>query len=133
MRQEHDINIIKNRYIYACLAGVIVMCMYLLLLLSCHLSPLGDNTWIMYDLKRQYIDFYSYYKRVLSGEGSVLYSFETALGSGMIGFCIYYLSNPFFISFSFFDIADLPNAVTLVIGLYYGTCPFRKFWKNARR
>ncbi len=108
----------KNKgYIYACLAGVIVIFMYLALLLVSHITPFGDNTWIMYDLKRQYIDFYSYYKRLFTGQTDILYSFETALGSGMIGFIIYYLSNPFFLLFNLFDIRDLPNAVTLVIGL----------------
>ncbi len=114
-RRSSDNN--KNRYIYACLAGVIVIFMYLILLRLCRITPFGDNTWVMYDLKRQYIDFYSYYKRVFAGEGSLFYSFETALGSGMIGFFVYYLNNPLFLIFNFFRPEELPNAVTLVIGI----------------
>ncbi len=106
-----------SRYIYACLAGVIVILMYLALLIVCRITPFGDNTWVMYDLKRQYIDFYSYYRQVCMGEENVLYSFKTALGSGMIGFFVYYLNNPLFLIFNLFAEEDLPNAITLVIGL----------------
>ncbi len=101
----------------ACIAGVLVILMYIALLLICDITPFGDNTWIMYDLKRQYIDFYSYYKRIYTHEAGVLYSFETALGSGMIGFIVYYLNNPLFILFNLFDIDRLPQAVTLIIGI----------------
>ncbi len=106
-----------KRYIYACLAGVIVMFMYLALLIVSDITPFGDNTWVMYDLKRQYIDFYSYYRQIFRGSGSALYSFNTALGSGMIGFFIYYLNNPLFLIFNLFTEEELPNAVSLVIGL----------------
>lgn len=107
----------KKSCIYACIAGVIVIFMYIALLMICRITPFGDNTWVMYDLKRQYIDFYSYYKRLFEGETGLLYSFETALGSGMTGFFIYYLNNPLFLLFNLFPIDRLPLAVTLVIGI----------------
>ncbi|MCR4754449.1 MAG: YfhO family protein [Lachnospiraceae bacterium] len=107
----------RKTLLNACLAGVIVILMYIALLIVCDIAPFGDNTWIMYDLKRQYIDFYSYYKRICAHEAGILYSFETALGSGMIGFIVYYLNNPLFILFNLFDIDRLPQAISLVIGI----------------
>lgn len=114
----------RKALINACIAGVLVILMYIALLLICDITPFGDNTWIMYDLKRQYIDFYSYYKRIWSHETGILYSFETALGSGMIGFIVYYLNNPLFVLFNLFDIDSLPQAVTLIIGitLFFAAC-----------
>ena len=67
-------------------AGVLAGVMYLLLIRHNAIVPFGDNTWIMLDLKRQYIDYYAYYQRIFSGQEGILYSFETTLGSGMVGF-----------------------------------------------
>lgn len=106
-----------NKYWHACIAGVLVLFMYITLLILCRIAPFGDNTWIMYDLKRQYVDFYSYLKTIYSGENNVFYSFSTALGSGTIGFYIYYLSNPLFVIFCLFDEAAFPVAVSLIIGI----------------
>lgn len=107
----------RKTLLNACIAGVLVILMYIALLIICDITPFGDNTWIMYDLKRQYIDFYSYYKRIFAHEAGVLYSFETALGFGMIGFIVYYLNNPLFILFNLFGIDRLPQAVSLIIGI----------------
>ncbi len=99
------------------MAGVITGVMYLALLATARITPFGDHTWDMYDLKRQYIDFFSYYKRIFSGREGVLYSFETTLGSGMIGFFIYYLSNPLFLLLLPFSESRLPLGISLVIGV----------------
>lgn len=108
---------ITNKYWHACISGVLVLLMYIALLVICRIAPFGNNTWIMYDLKRQYVDFYSYLKTIYSGQNNVFYSFSTALGSGTIGFFIYYLSNPLFLLFCFFDKASFPLAVSLIIGI----------------
>ncbi|MCR5093811.1 MAG: YfhO family protein, partial [Lachnospiraceae bacterium] len=91
--------------------------MYVLLLLRCRIVPFGDSTWVMFDLKRQYVDFYSYYKRIFGGGEGILYSFEAGLGSGMIGFFIYYLANPLFLLFLPFRTDRLPLAVSFAVGV----------------
>lgn len=93
------------------------MLMYIALLCLCHITPFGEKTWIMYDLKRQYVDFYSYYKTIVSGESNIFYSFSTALGSGILGFFIYYLSNPLFLIFCLFRAEQFPLAVSIMIGI----------------
>ncbi|MBQ0027078.1 MAG: YfhO family protein [Lachnospiraceae bacterium] len=108
---------VTNKYWHACIAGVLVLLMYIALLVVCRIAPFGENTWIMYDLKRQYVDFYSYLKTIYAGQNNVFYSFSTALGSGTIGFFIYYLSNPLFVIFCFFDEPAFPIAVSLIIGI----------------
>ena len=57
----------------------------------------------MYDLKRQYADYYAYYRTILSGKNNVFYSFSTTLGSGTIGFFAYYMTSPFIMLLSLFS------------------------------
>ena len=98
-------------------AGVLAGVMYLLLIRHNAIVPFGDNTWIMLDLKRQYIDYYAYYQRIFSGQEGILYSFETTLGSGMVGFMCYYLANPLFVLLLPFPADRLPLGVSFVIGV----------------
>lgn len=95
------------------MAGV----MYAILLGVCGIAPFGDGTWLSYDMKRQYVDYYAYYRTILSGENNIFYSFSTTLGSGLIGFFTYYLTSPFLILTLLFPVDQLPLAISLIIGL----------------
>jgi len=108
---------LKNEYIHAFITSLIAGGLFLAFLIACHIVPFGESTWLIYDMKRQYVDFYSYFKTILSGENDILYSSAIALGSGAVGFFTYYLSSPVLILLSFFDISDIPAAITLMIGL----------------
>ncbi len=111
------IKIGKRKINTAFLSGITVMAIYLLILLVRQIAPFGDNTWLMFDMKRQYIDYYSYLRTVTFGDNSLFYSFSTALGSGMFGFDTYYLTSPFLILTYLFPQSLLPVAVTLIIGI----------------
>jgi uncharacterized membrane protein YfhO len=71
----------------------------------------------MFDLKRQYVDYYSYFRTIQSGENNVYYSFSTTLGSGILGFCAYYLTSPFLVLLSLFPSEAMPLGVSVVICL----------------
>lgn len=43
----------------------------------------------------QYLDFFSYFKDVLSGENSLIYTFSKTLGGSNIAVFSYYLASPF--------------------------------------
>lgn len=102
---------------HAVVSFVITSVLYTILLAICGIVPFGDNTWISFDMKRQYVDFYAYYKSILFGDSNIFYSFDTALGSGLIGLCVYYLTSPFLLIIALFPIDKLPLAISLVIGL----------------
>ncbi|MCR4754452.1 MAG: YfhO family protein [Lachnospiraceae bacterium] len=102
---------------HAIVSFVITAALYTVLLAFCEIVPFGDNTWISFDMKRQYVDFYAYYKSILFGDSNIFYSFDTALGSGLIGLCVYYLTSPFLLIIALFPIDKLPLAISLVIGL----------------
>lgn len=109
----------KNKFntAHAALAAGIILIMYVAVLLICQVAPFGDNTFLMYDLKRQYADYYAYYRSVLLGDNDIFYSFSTTLGSGMIGFFAYYMMSPFLIILSLFRQESLYIGITIVIGL----------------
>ncbi len=90
---------------------------YIILIASQSIVPFGDNTWISFDMKRQYVDFYAYFRSVLTGDNNIFYSFDTALGAGMIGLCVYYLTSPFLFILAFFKTGSLPLGISIVIGL----------------
>lgn len=114
----------KSRIKHGLFAGVITALIFAAICVCCQLAPLGDNTFLMYDLKRQYVDYYSYFKSIVTGENNALYSFSTALGSGMIGFDIYYISSPFLLILSLFPQVYLPAGITVVIGIKLALATF---------
>lgn len=48
-----------------------------------------------HDASVQYLDFYSYFKDVLSGKNNITYTFSKTLGGNNIGVFSYYLTSPF--------------------------------------
>lgn len=60
------------------------------------IMPFGSEYSIAYvDANGQYISFFAYYKQLLSGEQSLLFSFSKLIGGDMIGLGAYYLLSPF--------------------------------------
>ena len=65
--------------------------------------PFGDQSFLTEDLKYQYVDFYTWFLRVLRGEESVFYSTACGLGANTWGLYSYYLASPFNLLLPFFD------------------------------
>ncbi len=107
----------KVNMVHVAVSFSIAFLMYTALLALCRIAPFGDNTWLAFDMKRQYVDYYAYYRTIISGENNVFYSFSTALGSGLIGFFTYYLTSPFLLLTLFFPVDMMPIAISLIIGL----------------
>ncbi len=94
-----------------------VMVMYVGVLFVSQVAPFGDKTFLMYDLKRQYVDYYSYYRTLMSGDNNVFYSFSTTLGSGTLGFFAYYMMSPFLVILTLFERESIYLGIAVVIGL----------------
>ncbi len=112
-----DKNDKKVNLLHAAVSALIVAVIFVAVLVVCGITPFGDGTFLMFDLKRQYVDYYAYYRTVISGENNIRYSFAATLGSGTLGFFAYYLMSPFLIILSMFDQAGICAAITGVIGL----------------
>ncbi len=107
----------KLNIYHAAVSAACILVMYLAVLVVCQITPFGDKTFLMYDLKRQYVDYYAYLRTVYAGKNSVFYSFNAALGSGTLGFFAYYLTSPFLLILSLFEKSYIPLGITMVIGL----------------
>ncbi|MBQ4515557.1 MAG: YfhO family protein [Clostridia bacterium] len=82
--------------------------------------PFGDKTVLVMDLNVQYVNFFEYYRKVLSGDAGLIYSFNKEMGGTMFGIFAYYLSSPFSLLVAFFPSHMLPDAVTLITLLKIG-------------
>ncbi len=95
--------------------------------------PFGEESFLSEDLKYQYIDFFAWYKRVLAGQASVMYTFGEALGSSTWGLFSYYLSSPFNLLIVFFAEDRLVDFVFLITALKLGCIEVAMTWYLRRR
>lgn len=84
----------QNRYL--CIYSFSITFL-LMLILFWHYgyAPFGGNSMASHDASVQYLDFYSYFKDVLSGKNNITYTFSKTLGGNNIGVFSYYLTSPF--------------------------------------
>ena len=65
--------------------------------------PFGPESFLTEDLKYQYIDFFTWYREVLTGDANIFYSFAQGMGSNTWGLFSYYLASPFNLIILLFD------------------------------
>ncbi len=94
----------------------VLLIVYMLL----QIYPFGDKTLFTIDLNGQYISYLSYYKEILLGNESFLYTFSKNMGGDMIGLGAYYLMSPLNLIFLFFTTEMFPKAVLLLTLLKIG-------------
>lgn len=92
--------------------SVVIVTLYLL-----KYAPFGSRALTCMDADIQYLDFYQYYKDVLSGTNNIFYSFSKMLGGGAIAIFSYYLSSPFCLLLIFFDKTNLHIYFDLTVAL----------------
>lgn len=83
-------------------------------------APFGENSLAYMDGSIQYLDFFSYFKDVLSGTNHIGYSFSKTLGGTNIAVFSYYLSSPFSLLVVFFNKADMSSYFDLIVLLKLG-------------
>lgn len=112
--------IIEKSYLYpSFLLPVVIM----LLVYAClGMFPIGDRTILILDMNGQYIYFFEQLRDVLSGNGSLLYTFERALGGEFFGIFTYYLASPLSCLVVLFPKESITEAVTAIMLLKCGFC-----------
>lgn len=106
-----------NKYFLSFVSAFITAVMFVMFLAVNRIAPFGNKFWFVYDMNKQYLDFYSYYKTVFEGNSNLFYSSSISLGSAAIGFFTYYLSSPWLLLTLFFKKSQMHIAVTLMIGI----------------
>ncbi len=113
---------IKRRCVIAALSFIVPFLLILLLYAFLKIVPFGNNTFLFNDMKRQYLDFYSHYRRVLTTDENFIYSFSSGLGGGTLGLFAYYLTSPLLIPFVFVSRHQLPAAISLMLAVKCALC-----------
>ena len=83
----------ENWYLLLCMA-IPVFLVYLIYLAR-EIHPFGDGCVLVLDLNGQYVWFFEALRNFVYGDGSLLYSFERALGGEFLGIYAYYIASPF--------------------------------------
>lgn len=98
-----------------------------------HVYPFGDNSFLTEDLKYQYIDFFSWFRRVLLGEANLRYSFAQGLGMNTWGPYSYYLASPFNLLCVLFPQDKLTLFVFVISALKLGCVHISSAWYVQKR
>lgn len=101
--------VIPGIIIFAVLAGLKV-------------TPFGDNSLVISDGNALYLNYLGYVGRAAKGQENLLFSFEKGLGGNMMGSWGWFLLNPFFPLFTFYDITEYMTAYTWVSLLNFSLC-----------
>lgn len=106
---------------------------FLAFLAASGIYPFGDTSFLTEDLKYQYIDFFTWYRSVLAGEGSIFYSFASGMGSNAWGMVGYYLASPLNFLIVLFDDDHITDFVVLVVALKLGLAGASSMFYARRR
>lgn len=78
------------------------------------LEPFGHNTLLFGDMQSQYLPFFEYFKRIITGQDNIFYSFSLGMGDNFFPTFAYYLTSP--LNFLFF-LGRLEVVVNIIIAL----------------
>ncbi|MGM9653492.1 MAG: YfhO family protein [Eubacteriales bacterium] len=84
--------------------------------------PFGESSVLVLDLNGQYVYYFEALRRLLHGEGSILYSFGRALGGEFLGIFAYYLASPFSFLVALFPQSMITEALLVLFLLKTGLC-----------
>ncbi|MCI6290401.1 MAG: YfhO family protein, partial [Clostridiales bacterium] len=92
----------RDRIRIVALSGILTFFILCLLFYIKGIAPFGSVSLAVMDAQIQYLDFFSYFKDVLTGKNSIAYTFGKGLGGTNIAVYSYYLSSPFSLLVVFF-------------------------------
>lgn len=122
----------KNAAFYAA-CFVFSVALFVALAAAGHIYPFGDNSLLADDLKYQYIDFFSWFHRVLLGEANLRYSFSQGLGMNTWGLYSYYLASPFNLLCALFPADKLTFFIFAITALKLGCVHISTAWYVQKR
>ncbi|MBE6648384.1 MAG: hypothetical protein E7614_02550 [Ruminococcaceae bacterium] len=118
-------NFVRSKNLFYYLSAPILTFLVFSIIFSVNnIYPFGEEPIAWCDLKQQGIPLLMNLKDALSGNGSVLYSFNNASGMNFWGVFLFFLSNPFSFLCVFFEKSELYLVVNLLIILKLMTASF---------
>ena len=117
-----DLNNTVKSIVFYILSFVLPAAIIVVALIGLGITPFGDNTLLISDGNSLYINYLSYVGRVIKGVEGFTYSFEKGLGGNMMDSWGWFLMNPSFALFVFFDVTKYPIVFTIVSILNFSVC-----------
>ncbi len=107
-------------YLFAAFFVPLVL-MYLIYI-GMEVFPFGKNSVLVLDLNGQYVYYFEYFREIIHGDASLLYSWTRSLGGEFLGIFAYYLCSPFTLIVALLPKAMMTEALLLLILAKVGTC-----------
>ena len=111
-----------QKILYILLSFLIPAGIILAALASLKVAPFGGKTLAISDGNALYLNYLGYVARAVKGQENLFFSFEKGLGGNMMSSWGWFLLNPFFPLFAFFDITNYMTAFTWVSLLNFSLC-----------
>ncbi len=92
----------------------------LLIYVAKDVYPFGSSSVLVLDLNGQYVQFFAGLRRMIYGDGSLLYSFSRSLGGEFLGIYTYYLSSPLSYIVALFPEKNILEALLTIFVLKAG-------------
>ncbi len=77
--------------------------------------PFGSHSVLTLDMSAQYIYYFEQLRDILTGNGSLIYTWERVLGGEFLGFFAYYVASPLALLLIFFPPSLMVEAVTIMM------------------
>ena len=114
--------VISKKHLYPSLAFPILLLAIVYAALG--FWPIGDRCMLTLDMNAQYIYYFEQIRDVLTGQESLIYTFERSLGGEFLGYYAYYLASPLSWLVCLFPARLIVEAVTVILMLKAGLSGF---------
>lgn len=99
-----------------------------LIFICMEVYPFGNNSVLVLDLNGQYVSFFEALRRMVYEGGSLLYSWERALGGEFMGIFAYYISSPLSLIVALFPKDNITEALLCIHLVKCGLCGLAMGW-----
>ncbi len=113
---------LKKEYGHLALCFLVPMGLMFLMYLAHKVYPFGEESVLILDLNGQYVYYFEALRRILHGEGSLIYSFWRTLGGEFLGIVAYYLASPLSLLVGIFPKENITEALLTIFLLKTGLC-----------
>ena len=112
----------RSKWILPLLVFGAVVGIFILIQAFSGLYPFGEKSNLLWDQDVQYVDFFAFYKDVLTGKADIGYSFSKSAGGSLVALFGYYLGCPLNLLVIFFEKEQLPLFIFLLTAVKLGLC-----------
>ena len=102
------------------LSALLPMALILLVYALIGIFPFGKRSILTLDMNAQYIYYFEQLRDILTGNGSLIYTWERALGGEFLGFFTYYVASPLSLILVLFPPSLMVEGVTFMMILKCG-------------